>query len=380
MALLLSGHAAAASESPSESKESLRKRQTQQEALLRERRLAAALAEKSARQAAARRASAAARSCSAAEALRETGARVAALQADIASLTARQDDIRADIARRNRALNAVIPVAAGFSDSPETALPEAALLAAPVPPRDALTGLSIISGIARLNARDAAGLHAEDERLAALGKEQAARRAELAALLDDQTKRQGLAEEQARAARQGEAASRQAAEHAREALAEAAKESAALSAAIDALAAAEEKARKLAQKQARTQPPSPGSGVTSGSGRGPVAGAVTIRWAEATEAGPATGITYAAAPSATVRAPCTGRILFSGPFRSFGRMLILDCGRDYRFVLSGLGTLTVASGQNVRRAAAVGAMPAGGGALFVQLRRGSRVVDPSPFL
>jgi len=61
-------------------------------------------------------------------------------------------------------------------------------------------------------------------------------------------------------------------------------------------------------------------------------------------------------------------------------MLILDCGQNYRFVLSGLGSLGVSSGQSVRKAAALGQMPSAEGLLFVQLRHGAQIVSPAPFL
>ena len=88
----------------------------------------------------------------------------------------------------------------------------------------------------------------------------------------------------------------------------------------------------------------------------------------------------------TVTAPCAGRIDFAGPFRSYGRMLILDCGRDYRYVLAGLDRLDVATGQALARGAAVGQMPSWGGSgggrpsLYVQLRHGDALIDPGRFL
>ena len=84
-------------------------------------------------------------------------------------------------------------------------------------------------------------------------------------------------------------------------------------------------------------------------------------------------------------------------------MLILDCGRDYRYVLAGLDRLDVAAGQTLARGAAVGRMPSwndgpggdrpglpggdrpslpGGNrpSLYVQLRHGDATIDPGRFL
>ncbi|WP_264812523.1 murein hydrolase activator EnvC family protein, partial [Gluconacetobacter sacchari] len=121
-------------------------------------------------------------------------------------------------------------------------------------------------------------------------------------------------------------------------------------------------------------------------GRGaPVPGTIVTAWGTTTESGPATGITYAPPSGATVRAPCAGQVDFAGVFRSYGQMIILDCGRHDRFVLAGLGALAVSTGQALAHGAPVGRMPdwAGQGArptLFVQLRHGGGAVDPAPFL
>lgn len=123
----------------------------------------------------------------------------------------------------------------------------------------------------------------------------------------------------------------------------------------------------------------PGRGLTRGSARAPVQGRIVTRWAQPTEAGPATGLTYQTAPSAPVTAPCTGRLLFSGAFRSFGPMVILDCGQKQRLVLAGLGTIQLRSGQPVRQGGLIGHMPERDPLLFVQLRQGTTLMDPARF-
>ncbi|MDI2090645.1 murein hydrolase activator EnvC family protein [Commensalibacter oyaizuii] len=126
----------------------------------------------------------------------------------------------------------------------------------------------------------------------------------------------------------------------------------------------------------------PGKG---GSGA-PVAGSVITLWGSHTDAGPAQGITYAPQSQASVRAPCGGQIEFAGAFRGYGQMVILNCGKNYRFVLAGMGALNVGVGQSVSKGIMIGRMPSWSGGntgrptLFVQLRRGERVINPSPFL
>ncbi|MBE7211556.1 MAG: peptidoglycan DD-metalloendopeptidase family protein, partial [Gluconacetobacter diazotrophicus] len=152
---------------------------------------------------------------------------------------------------------------------------------------------------------------------------------------------------------------------------------------IEAAAAreAEARARRARTAAARAAPPPPaGPGLWAGSGgaAAPVPGRVSVAYGSGTEAGPATGTTYASPAGAPVAAPCSGRVEFSGPFRSFGNMLILDCGGGYRFVLAGMDRIDARVGQVVSRRTPVGS--SGGGGLYVQLRRGDAPVDPGRFL
>lgn len=102
------------------------------------------------------------------------------------------------------------------------------------------------------------------------------------------------------------------------------------------------------------------------------------------------GDTVATQSGAIVTSPADGRILYAGPFRSFGQLLILDAGDGYHVVLAGLGRITVAQGQTVLSGEPVGAMgesrtastkPAGGRGpeLYVEFRKGGKPLDPGPW-
>lgn len=123
----------------------------------------------------------------------------------------------------------------------------------------------------------------------------------------------------------------------------------------------------------------PGKGLLRGHAYPPVDGHIVTHWAQKTEAGPATGLTYKTAPAAAVIAPCTGQILFTGDFRSFGPMVILDCGQKQRLVLAGLGPISLQAGQIVQQGDHLGQMPNTNPLLFVQLRHGTQLVDPTKF-
>ncbi|CAI3923905.1 Septal ring factor EnvC [Commensalibacter communis] len=131
-----------------------------------------------------------------------------------------------------------------------------------------------------------------------------------------------------------------------------------------------------------------GPGLSTSSSKGaPVAGRIVSLWGSSTDTGPAQGTTYAPQSMASVRAPCSGQVEFASSFRGYGQMIILNCGKNYRFVLAGMGALNVGAGQSVSKGVMIGRMPAWSGSsgagrptLFVQLRRGERTINPSPFL
>jgi septal ring factor EnvC (AmiA/AmiB activator) len=117
----------------------------------------------------------------------------------------------------------------------------------------------------------------------------------------------------------------------------------------------------------------------------PVAGRITRAYGAATPEGPSRGVTFAAPAGAQVVSPCAGRAAFAAPFRSYGLLLIVDCGGGYHVVLAGMAELAVPAGQRLLPGEPVGRLggPEGGGgrgSLYVEVRRDGRPVDPRPFL
>ncbi len=286
--------------------------------------------------------------------------------------------------------------------------PAETLLAVPASPEEALRGLLVLKGLARQLESEAAALRAEQAEVARLTAEAVvqdrrltdaqARQGSQAAKLDRQ-----IADAQARgqdAEDAGAEASRRAAEQAAQAAnlrtvlaqIEAARRADEARARNDAIAADRQR-HEAAAAEARTrqaafaQPAGPELGEPHGRLAAPVAGAVLHSFGEPGEAGQAQGISYQAAPAARVSAPCGGRVVFAGPFRSFGVLLILDCGHGLHFVLAGLEHLDATVGRMVQPGEPVGAMPTWDprtqGArptLYVELRRDGQPINPAPFL
>jgi septal ring factor EnvC (AmiA/AmiB activator) len=103
------------------------------------------------------------------------------------------------------------------------------------------------------------------------------------------------------------------------------------------------------------------------------------------------GISLAARPGAQVTAPCDGWVVFAGPFRNYGQLLILNAGGGYHVLLAGVDRISVDLGQFVLTGEPVAVM--GGGAqsaaaiaigsgqpvLYVEFRKDGTPVDPSPW-
>lgn len=156
--------------------------------------------------------------------------------------------------------------------------------------------------------------------------------------------------------------------------------------------AAEEAARKLGKLPLAPPVSSP---ITTARGTLPLParGRVVTRFGAHDGPVAAKGITIATLPGAQVVAPYDGRVLFSGPFRGYGRLLIIDHGEGYHSLLAGLESVYVSVGQWVLagepvglmaqsdQAAATGAPSAERGAkLYVELREGGQPVDPLPWM
>ena len=366
----------------------------------RDRQLAAAAAAARAQQdAAARAAALAVQRVQEAAQLQQIETRVDETSRALGNATFDRKSAEAEIARRTAEIDAMLPLALRLSRYPAETI-----LAVPAPPDRALEGLLIARGLGAELAREVTELQRRRENARVLAGKISEAQKKLAAERAEQQRQAEILDRQAAAAQTLEraaqdesgtaalAASLLAAKAAdlRGAIAAmtAAQKSAAAQAAQDAAVATREngiagaRVRALARADSLSKPAGPG--LADAAPVSLVAGHLLRAWGAPAEDGPAIGVTFGTPAAAFVASPCTGRIGFSGPFRSYGRMMIIECGAGYDFVIAGLGRLDAAVGVRVRAGEPLGRMPDSKDVpkpeLYVELRRAGQPVDPMPYL
>ena len=103
------------------------------------------------------------------------------------------------------------------------------------------------------------------------------------------------------------------------------------------------------------------------------------------------GLSIAARPRGEITAPCDGWVVYAGPFRSYGQLLILNAGGGYHVLLAGMERISVDLGQFVLTGEPVAVMGDGSQAsptsatglkqpvLYVEFRKDGAPIDPSPW-
>ena len=103
------------------------------------------------------------------------------------------------------------------------------------------------------------------------------------------------------------------------------------------------------------------------------------------------GLSIATHPGAEITSPCDGWVVYAGPFRSYGQLLILNAGGGYHVLLAGMERISVDLGEFVLTGEPVAVM--GGQAqvsaaiaagskqpvLYVEFRKDGTPIDPSPW-
>jgi len=103
------------------------------------------------------------------------------------------------------------------------------------------------------------------------------------------------------------------------------------------------------------------------------------------------GISLASRPGSQVTTPCDGWVVYAGPFRSYGQLLILNAGGGYHVLIAGMERISVTIGQFVltgepvatmgttSRVASILATNASQPVLYVEFRKDGTPIDPGPW-
>ncbi len=110
--------------------------------------------------------------------------------------------------------------------------------------------------------------------------------------------------------------------------------------------------------------------------------------------GKAKGLSIATRKQAQITTPVDGWVVYAGPFRSYGQLLIINAGEGYHVLLAGMTRINADTGQFVRSGEPVGTMgeeavsSAAIGEiaenesrpiLYVEFRKGGNPIDPGPW-
>ena len=142
-------------------------------------------------------------------------------------------------------------------------------------------------------------------------------------------------------------------------------------------------ASKPAARAASPAPARPAATAAAAAPLSPVVGTPLRRFGRVIEGQKQEGLTLSARAGATVVAPLDARVQYSGPFRTYGQMAILDVGNDVLVVVSGMEALFPEAGQWVLAGEPIGRMAdqkSPSPQLYLEVRRKGQPVDPETWL
>jgi septal ring factor EnvC (AmiA/AmiB activator) len=103
------------------------------------------------------------------------------------------------------------------------------------------------------------------------------------------------------------------------------------------------------------------------------------------------GISLATRAGAQVTTPCDGWVVYAGPFRSYGQLLILNAGGGYHVLIAGMERISINIGQFVltgepvatmgtkSQVASILAANASQPVLYIEFRKDGTPIDPGPW-
>lgn len=322
--------------------------------------------------------------------LREAEDRVAATEERLAALDGKENDLRAKLRARRHVIAELLAALQRMGQRPPPALlvrPEDALKTV----RSAILLGAVVPGMRSEAEALAADLSAQVAVRKAIAEERAALATDVAALTSERARMTALVDE--RQKRQAEAEKALEAERAR----------------MLALARQADSLKDLIAKLEREPPAAPTApdqpprdtsrlkpSIAFANARGtlkiPVSGAKIRNFGSSDGVGGTQkGISIAARIGAQVTAPTDGWVVYAGPFRSYGQLLILNVGGGYHVLLAGMERISVDLGQFVLTGEPIAnmgsgpktaaAVPIGASqpTLYIEFRKDGAPVDPGPW-
>jgi septal ring factor EnvC (AmiA/AmiB activator) len=339
--------------------------------------------------------------------IRGAEGRISASEGRLAQLTATEASIRKSLDSRRDVIGEILATLQRMGRRPPPAMlvrPEdaldslraAMLLGAVVPEMrsEAQSLAGELSDLVRIRGEAAAERDGLSRNLLALSMEQN----RMALLVDERQKRQSEIEKQLDSERQHAVALSKQADNLKDLIAK-------LQRGLDSASRAERSAQEgralgdtRADLSALKDPGRLGPAIVFASAKGllpvPVNGVKSRDFgAPDGNGGAEKGISITTRPGAQVTAPCDGWVVYAAPYRSYGKLLILNAGGGYHVVLAGMERISVDIGQFVLTGEPVAAMGSGPqvasavvtGAsssqpvLYIEFRKDGSPVDPNPW-
>ena len=110
----------------------------------------------------------------------------------------------------------------------------------------------------------------------------------------------------------------------------------------------------------------------------PARGTIITRYGEKISKGVTSkGIIVKTRPQAQVISPFDGNVIFAGPFRGYGNLIIIEHGKGYLSLLAGLDSIDCELGQMLLAGEPVGLMPdTNDSKLYIEIRKDNHPINP----
>ena len=123
-------------------------------------------------------------------------------------------------------------------------------------------------------------------------------------------------------------------------------------------------------------------GSASGQFVRPVRGEVVTAYGEELSKGVTSkGVVFKTRNNAQVVAPYDGTVVFSGPFKGYGNLIIISHDADVISLIAGMQSIDTENGQMLLAGEPVGVMPDSSNAkLYMEIRKNKKPINPLPWL